>query len=137
MARIPLSPEGSSAMSEGEGEANDETENEVSRRAQELHSEMREYWGQRYDVEYDPKLLHHLSLLLFMKRKCVQPAEDDSAGAPQPGSDYDTAFASRAETARAIVSVLQVRHRFLRSKNIADLRHVFIDGERGGLVKCA
>ena len=97
---------------------------------------MRQYWNQRYHAEYDPKLLHHLSLLLFMKRRCAQPAEGDSAGAPQPGSDYDTAFASQAETARAILSVLQVRHEFLRSKNIADLRHVLTDTQRGELVKC-
>ena len=85
------------ARSEGEGEANDEPENDVSRRAQEVHSEMRQYWSQRYDADYDPKILHHLSLLLFMKRSCAQPAEGDAAGAPQPGSDYDTAFASQAE----------------------------------------
>ena len=72
-----------------------------------------------------------------MKRKCAQPAEEDSAGAPQPGSDYDTAFASQAETARAILSVLQLRHDFLKSKNIDDLRHVLTESERGELVKGA
>ena len=123
------------ARSEADGKACDETEDEV--RAQDLHSEMRKYWEQRYDAHYDPKLLHHLSLLLFKKRKSAQPAEGDSAGAPQPGSDYDTAFASQAETARAIQSVLRVRHEFLRSKNIADLRHVLTEAERGELVKRA
>ena len=37
-----------------DGEASEETEDEVSRLAQDLHHQMREYWGQRYDAEYDP-----------------------------------------------------------------------------------
>eukprot|EP00959_Pyramimonas_sp_CCMP1952_P295199 6174020-Pyramimonas_sp.AAC.1 len=63
---------------------------------------MREFWGQRHDEQHDPKLLHHLSLLLFKKRTSTQHADEDPAGAPQPSSDYDTAYASQAETARAI-----------------------------------
>eukprot|EP00959_Pyramimonas_sp_CCMP1952_P375306 7860511-Pyramimonas_sp.AAC.1 len=61
---------------------------------------MRQQWDHRYDAQHDPELLHHLSLLLFKKRKSVEPADGDSAGAPQPGSagapqpgsDYDAAF---------------------------------------------
>ena len=70
---------------------------DVKQRADEVHNEMREYWNQRYEGEYDPKLLDQLSRLLFMKRKRAEPAEEDSAGAP-----HDPAFASQAETARAI-----------------------------------
>ena len=73
----------------------------MKERADEVHTEIREFWEQRYDVDYDEKLLEHLSRLLFKKRKAP---EEDSAGAP-----HDPAFASEAETARAIVSVLQLR----------------------------
>ena len=34
------------------GEASDKTEDEVSRRAQDLHNEMRTYWNQQYDGAY-------------------------------------------------------------------------------------
>ena len=77
-----------------DGDASDETEDEVSRLAQELHSEMREFWNERYDGEYDQKLLHHLSTLQFKKRKCAQAAD----------MECDTAYASQAETVRAIMS---------------------------------
>ncbi len=90
---------------------------------------MREYWEQMYEESYDPKLLHQLSLLLFMKRA--------DAGAPQPGDDCDAAYASQEETARAIQAVLRIRHDFLRSKNIADMRHVLTEEERAELVKRA
>ena len=65
----------------------------------------------------------------------MQPAEGDAAGAPQPGSDYDSAFASQEETGRAILAVLRARHEFLRSKNITDLRHKLTEYERAQLVK--
>ena len=128
----PLSP-----TSPADAAACDEAEDEVRRRARDLHKELREYWDKRYDAAYDPKLLHHLSLLLFKKRTSTQPADKDPAGAPQPGSDSDTAFASQAETARAIVCVLKVRHAFLQSKNIDDTRHVLTEAERGELVRRA
>ena len=63
------------ARAQADGEAIDDPEDEISQRAQALHSEMREYWNQRYDEDYDQKLLHHLSRLLFKKRKSAQPAE--------------------------------------------------------------
>ena len=49
--------------------------------ANEVHEELRAYWHQRYDREFPPKLLQHLSRLLFMKRK-QEPPHD--AGASQP-----------------------------------------------------
>ena len=120
-----------------DADASDEPYDEVTRRAKDLHAEMREYWDQRHDAYYDPKLLHGLSLLLFMKRKCAQPAEEDSACAPQPGSDNQHAFASQERTTRGILSALRVRRAFLRSKNIDDFRHVLTEDERGELVKWA
>ena len=64
---------------------NDKTESDLSRRAQGLHRAMRQYLNQRYYADYDPKLIH-LSLLLCMKKRCAQPAEEVSAGAPRPSS---------------------------------------------------
>ena len=84
-----------------------------------------------------PQLLLHLSLILFMKRNSAPPGEHESSGAPEPGSDDDTAFAPQAETGRAISNALQIRHEFLWRKNIADLRHVLSESERGELVKGA
>ena len=49
--------------------------------------------------------------------------------------DSDTAFASQAETVRAIQSVLRIRHDYLRSKNITNLRHVLTEPQRAELVK--
>ena len=115
--------------------SSEEVDDEVSLRAQKLHNELRKFWNERYDTEYDPKLLHHLSLLLFKKRRLPQAVEGDAAAAPQPGSDYDTAFASEAETGRAILSVLRVRHEFLLRKNITDPYHKLTQDERAELVK--
>ena len=141
----PLRPADCSlpTRSEAKSEPNDETETALCRRAQQVHDEKREsdlrrrvqgvhcamkqYWNQSYYADRDPKVLHHLSLLLFMKRRCAQPAGEDSAGAPHPSSDSDTAFASQAETARGILSALQVRRDFLENKNLADLRHVLTE----------
>eukprot|EP00959_Pyramimonas_sp_CCMP1952_P458038 9475975-Pyramimonas_sp.AAC.1 len=89
--RSPSTSPPPSPTSEADGTACDKPEDEASQRAQDLHKEMREYWGQRYDLDYDPKL-HHLSLLLLKKRASAQPPDGDPAGAPQPSSDYDTAF---------------------------------------------
>ena len=47
----------------------------------------------------------------------AQLAEGDSAGGPQTGSDYETAFASEADTDGAIRKVLRIRHEFLERKN--------------------
>ena len=107
-----------------------EVDEEVKSEAEMVHAEMRQLWAQFYDKDYDPKILEHFTRVLFRKRKDVdqegaapydpeEPAEEDSAGAPQPGSE-DLAFASQAETGRAILSVLKVRKRFLQSKNITD-----------------
>ncbi len=106
-------------------EASDLIERVVRWSAQELHHQMREFWDQSHDDGYDPKVLLHLSRLLFMKRKDAQPAEED----------VGTAFASQQETARAIASVLRVRHDFLRSNKIDDPRHVLTDSERQELVQ--
>ena len=113
----------------------EEVDDDDRPRAEELHSAMRQVWKGQYDTDYDPKLLYHLSRMLFKKRKRVQLVEGDVAGGPKPGSDYDTAFASEAETGRAILSILRVRHGFLRSKNITNLRHVLTADERKELVK--
>ena len=51
------------------------------------------------------------------------------------GAPHDPAFASQAETARAIVSVLQLRQSFLQRKNIADLGRLFSHEEREEVVK--
>ena len=110
-------------------------EDDVTDEARALHTEMRDFWDQRYECEYDKKLLNQLSLLLFKKRKSPQPADEDRAGAPQPSSDAETAYASQAETVRAIVSVLQIRQDFLARKNIDDLRYVLSEEERGELVR--
>ena len=115
----------------------DYVEDVVQNRADDLHRELRKLWDDRYDEEYDPKVLHHLSLLLFKKRKSTEPADTDPAGAPQHGSEYDTAFASQEETGRAILSVLKLRHDFLRSKNIDDMRYVLTEPERQELVRVA
>ena len=108
---------------------------------------MRQFWEERYFGDYDPKLLSHLSRLLFMKRKLLEPAaapqpgeEEDYAGASQPGQEKEVgegsaAFASQEETGRAIFSVLQRRQRFFWSKGIADVRHVLTSDERGELTK--
>ena len=60
----------------------------------------------------------------------AQLAEGDSAGGPQTGSDYETAFASEADTDGAIRKVLRIRHEFLERKNL-DVRHVLTELERG------
>eukprot|EP00959_Pyramimonas_sp_CCMP1952_P290267 6071338-Pyramimonas_sp.AAC.1 len=122
-------------MSRTHGEASGEIQEEVGRRAQALHTEMRDYWNQQYEGDYGRRLLHHLSLLLFEKRKCAESAEGGAAGAPQPCSDYETTFASQDETARTILSVLRVRHEYLLSQNITDFRRVLTEDQRGELEK--
>ena len=57
--------------SDAESEPNDETESDLSRRVQGVHCAMRQYWNQRWYANYGPKLLHHLSRLLFMKKRCA------------------------------------------------------------------
>ena len=79
-----------------------------------------------YAEDYDPQIIHHLSQLLFMKRKSASPA----------GHSH-TAFAPEAETARAILSVLRVRRAFLETKNIHDLGHELTEPERGEISKRA
>ena len=85
-------------------------------------------------VSCPPKLLIHLSTLLFKKRQDVEAAQDDSAGAPQPGSE-NLSFASQAQTLRAIMSVLKVHQSYLRSKNINNMRHIPTCVGRNELVK--
>ena len=102
-------------------------EDGVTVQARDLHTHMRMWWEQRYDSEYDPKLLHHVSLLLFKKRKSPQPTNEDD----------ETAFASQAETYRAIVSVLEMRREFLASKDINNLDHVLNETERREIVQHA
>ena len=113
-----------SASSVEGGPAGDEIDEDVKLRAEELHTQMRGYWNERYDGEYKQDLIDNLSRLLFMKRKGDHPA----------GKDCDTAFASQEETVRAIQSVLQVRQQWLRKKSL-DMRHVLNEDERGEIAK--
>ena len=107
-------------------------------RAEQVHAEVRHAWGQRYgDRPYSPAVLRQLHQLLFMKRKSAEAAEEHPGGAPQSGSESGRAFASQAETARAIRSVLQLRQSFLQRKNITNMRHVLSDEERQELVRAA
>ena len=106
----------------------------VRQQAHAMHGEMRAYWEQRYDGEFDPKLLEHLSRILYIKRKPVVPVENEFAGAAQPGLNHDSAFASQAETFQAIVSVLQLRQSFLDFKGITDHQRVLTEAERKELV---
>ena len=102
-------------------------EDGVTIQAHDLHNSLRLWWDQRYDIEYPPKLLHHISLLLFKKRKSPQPTDEDD----------DTAFAPQHETYRALVSVLQMRCEFLASKGIDNLHHVMNETERKEVVQHA
>ena len=52
----------------------------------------------------------------------------------EPGSE-DFAYATDADTVRAILCVLQVRHNFLQRKQIADKGHVLTERERAELVQ--
>ena len=58
------------------------------------------------------------------------PAENEFAGAAQPGLNHDSAFASQAETFQAIVSVLQLRQNFLAFKEFPDNQRVLTEAER-------
>ena len=99
----------------------------VKQRAHEVHLEMRGYWTLKYHGAYDPKLFDILGRLLFMKIKTAEPAEDDSAGAPQPGSEDVRAFASKADTFRAILDVLQLRQTYLqRGEHKTNLGRCFL-----------
>ena len=42
---------------EADHEDDEQADNDVKQRADEVHNEMREYWNQRYEGEYDPKLM--------------------------------------------------------------------------------
>ena len=70
-----------------------DTENQVQKCAAVVHEEMRRCWEDQYDVEYDPKLLSHLSRVLFMKRK----PQEDSAGASQSGQEDEVDEDSTAD----------------------------------------
>ena len=138
----PRSPSPESLSSEAPDYSPDEPRSEpaddvLSQEVQRVHAEMRAFWEQRYDQEYDTKMLFHLSTLLFMKRKSPDSAGSDPAGASQPGDGTDAAFAPQSETARSILSVLQFRQDFLVSKSIFDMRHVMKDSERAEIVTMA
>ena len=68
-----------------------------------------------------------------MKIKTAERADDDSDGAPQPGSEDVRTYASKADTFRAILDVLWVRQSYLHCKGIVDPGHVLIDDQRGEL----
>ena len=71
-----------------------------------------------------------------MKRKPqAASAGDSQPGTMDDGNDEVTAYASKEETGRAILAVLQQRHEFLQSKNIADTSHVLTSRERAEMVK--
>ena len=63
----------------------------------------------------------------------------ESADASQLGhgdvEHHTSAFASHEETWRAIRDVLELRHKYVASTGIADLRHVLTEEERGELTK--
>ena len=67
-----------------------------------------------------PDVLNHMSRVLFMQARL--------------GSD-DVALASKAETGRAILRVLQVRTDFLVSKGINDMTHQMTTAERTEFVE--
>ena len=78
------------------------------------------------------------TVCFFMTRK----PQEGSVGASQPGQEDEggedsTALASEEETGRGILSVLQLRHEFLRSKGIADMSHVFTKAERSEFTSLA
>ena len=115
----------------------------VKRWASGLHLKMqRLYWEERDDNVCDPTVISHLRKLLFMERRPHPGAEMLSASASQLGQgmvvlETSTAFASQEETRRVIVSVLQCRQRFLRSKGILDMFHVLTDDERSEMIAAA
>ena len=113
---------------------------EAEEQASMVHTEMRHFWDERYEIPYDPALFHHLRTLLFMKRKSHTDTTGYATGASQPGNMNDideemTAYASEEETYRAIREVLQHRQTFLVINNIADMHHILTSDERADIVK--
>ncbi len=110
----------------------------AERGADEAHDEMKQLWEARYDNEYGPKIIGQLSRVLFLKRKPLEKSD----GVSQPGKEHEvdegsTAFASREETRQAILSVLQLRQKFMWSKGVANMRYVLTGNERGEPAKAA
>ncbi len=107
-----------------DGNATEELEDDPRRHARELHDDMKRYWDHGHDEQYDPKVMRHLSRVLFKNRKDTRPHEEDRG----------MAFASQQETARAIAAAIRSRQEFLSFKNIDHPRHVLTGPERQELV---
>ena len=72
--------------------------------AEQIHAEMKAFWREFSNTDYNKDVLKQLSHVLFMKRKEVR---SDGAG------ELDHAFASEQETWRAIRDVLERRQSML------------------------
>jgi hypothetical protein len=123
-----------SEPAESDAEKSDAMESD----ADAAHDKMRQMWEERYNVEYEPKIISQLGRVLFLKRKPL----DNSAGASQPGEKHEldedsTAFATQEETRQAILSVLKLRQRFLQDNAIYNMCHILSSYERGELAKSA